>query len=85
MLLKENQIITKAISNLENNFKEIKSLLPNNPDYKKLYNNLFVDYRELLGKKVWLNNDFEFEKELVFEFIDLDENVKSLLNNLKNG
>lgn len=52
MRLLENKIITQVISNLNKNFNDIKDLLIQNPQYSEEFNNLYLDYRELLGKQV---------------------------------
>ena len=80
MKLLENKIITQIINNLNEDFNTIKNLLIQKPQYKKEFNDFYLDYRELLGKQIWLNDkNFEFEKELIFEFLDLEKDIKDFI------
>lgn len=83
MILNENNIITKIISNLQSKLENLKSLTLKYPGYKILYELAFSEYRELLGKQVWLkDSDFEFEKALVDEFFDLEDKISSIINKI---
>ena len=85
MILSENKIIGQIILNLEQKFKKIKEIILNQPQHKQMYNEFYNDYRELIGKKMWLDHsDFRMERELVDEFMDLESDVNNLLEILED-
>lgn len=84
MMLIENKIIRKVISNLQKYFDELKNLISIKPKYKNIYSSLYERYRELIGKQMWINgSDLKFEDEIAEEFLDLEIDTKKLLAKIK--
>jgi hypothetical protein len=86
MIISDNLIIRDSFKNISNSLEEFKNVISSqnlSNQYKELYNDMFEDYRFLLGKQMWLSGDFEFEKELIEEILDLDLDIKKVIDQLK--
>lgn len=82
-LLIENKIITQTNSNIVEYLNKLKSISKDSKIYDR-YKDFFEIHRELLGKIVWLDQaDFEYEKELIDEFLDLENMIKIFINKIK--
>ncbi len=87
MIISDNLIITDSFKSISKRLEEFKNIIQTqdiDQKYKELYSDFFEDYRFLLGKQVWLTSgDFEFGKEIIWEVLDLDLDLKKTLNKLK--
>ena len=83
MILLEDKEIGKVVYELNDEFKVIKSILPGNKEFEQIYNELFENFREAVGKSSWVTDEnFLYKAELLFEFQYLKDRTKLLYNRL---